>query len=154
MDLRRLLLVLVGTAVLSLNAWAESAELIRPVGIPDLTDPEVQARFSALDVGRLDRDPDFPALLLKSITGEAPRFLVVVLDARNGKRTWSLQEDPAVFFLLMKDAETIQEAFLDEGFAAGGTPTGTFIAAGPESATDLVAQLRQSHIRILTLRAL
>jgi hypothetical protein len=140
--------------VLLATAWQAWGEMLRPARVPDLLDPAVQARFVVLSVARLGGDPDFPALFLGNITGESPRFLLVILDARNGKETWSLREDAPIFFLLMADAETIQRAFLDEGFAANGIASGSFIASGPEAGEHLLARLRESHRRLRGLTSL
>ncbi len=147
----RMLAAVVVVLALGLSGWRVSAQTLRPAGIPDLRGPEIRTRFVALSVGRLDGDPDFPALVLGNLSEGLPRFLVVILDARNGKHTWSLQEDAPVFFLFMADAETVQQAFLDEDFVASGTPSGTYIAAGPEAAMQLLAKLRQSHKRLRSL---
>lgn len=147
MPYRRMLIVVVVAALLYLSAGQASGEMTRPAGVPDLLDPAVQTQFVALSVAHLNGDPDFPALFLGNTTREFPQFLLVILDARNGKETWSLREDAAIFFLLLADPETIQQAFLDEGFAATGTPSGTFTAAGPQSAEHLLARLREGHRR-------
>jgi hypothetical protein len=143
-----MLVAVVVALALGLSGWRVSAQTLRPAGIPDLRDPEFRTRFVALSVGRLDGDPDFPALVLGNLSEGLPRFLVVILDARSGKDTWSLQEDAPVFFLSMADAETVQQAFLDEGFVTSGTPAGTFIVAGLDAAMQLLAKLRQSRKRL------
>ena len=117
----------------------------RPAAVPDLRDPSVQAEYVILELGAFGGDSDFPAVLLGRIRGGAPRFLLMVVDARNGRETWSVREDAAVFYLLLDNATTIQQAFLDEGFAAAGRPTGEFSAAGPETARELMARLLERH---------
>ncbi len=148
--------VLIGLTIaltLGLSPREGPARTVLPAGIPDLLDPAVQAHFVPLSVARLDNDPDFPALFLGNTSEEVPQFVLLILDARNGKDTWSLHEDAAIFLLLLSDAQTIQQGYLDEGFAAHGTPSGTFIAAGPEAVHHLWEKLRQSHERLKGLRA-
>ncbi len=140
--------VVVVVAALWLSAWPASGEMGRPTGVPDLSDPEVLARFIPLVQSRLNEDPDFPALLLGNTASEFPQFLLVILDARNGKDTWSLREDIPILFLLLADLRTVQQGFLDEGFVTRGFPSGKFIAAGPESAEGLLARARESHRRL------
>jgi hypothetical protein len=125
---------------------------LRKDQVPNLRDAEIQAQFVALSVSRLDGDPDFPALFLGNVTEVPPQYLVVIVDARNGEETWSLQEDAAIFLLILADRGTIEQAFLDEGFATTGTPSGSFIAAGPETAGDLLNALREIHGRLRSLR--
>ncbi len=114
-------------------------------GVPDLTDPGVQSEMVLLSVTRLDGDPDFPVLVLESLNERFPRYLLVIVDARNGKETWSLLEDRPVVFLLFSDSATVQRALLDEGFAANGVPSGNFVAVGTERVEELVNKLRESR---------
>jgi hypothetical protein len=131
-----------------LVAWPQSqAAGGRPSGMPDLADPAVQDAFAPVALSRLNEDPDFPVLLMERVLGGSPQFLLVVYDARNGKETWSFREDTAVFYALFSEGRAIQQAFLDEGFAGNGRPSGKFLAAGPEDAARLTARLQESHRR-------
>jgi hypothetical protein len=118
-----------------------------PPGVPDLTDPAVLGSFLPLGMGQLGGDPDFPVIFLGNTSGDLPRFMLVILDARNGKNTWSVQEDAAIFFLLLADSDTIQQAYLDKGFAASGKASGEFMATGMEGLERLLVQLREGHNR-------
>jgi len=140
------LALLVAAGVLAAGARA-SADTTFPAGIPDLRDPEIRSRFMLLNLARLDDDPDFPVLMLAGVGAGSPALLVVIVDARNGKETWSLREDAAVFYLMLADPTTVERAFLDEGFAASGKASGRFTAAGPGAAENLMARLRESHGR-------
>ncbi len=140
------LALLVAAGVLSAAAGA-SAEATFPAGVPDLRDPDIRSRFMLLNLSRFDDDPDFPVLMLAGVGAGSPALLVVIVDARNGKETWSLREDAAVFYLILADPTTVERAFLDEGFAASGNASGRFTAAGPGAAEDLMARLRESHGR-------
>ena len=152
MPCRGISIALVVVLSVSVGVAEVAAGTIRPVGVPDLTDPETQARFVALSVSLLHGDPDFPALFLGNLTEDPPQFLVVIVDARNGRDNWSLREDAAIFLLILADPGTIEQAFLDEGFATNGTPSGTFMAAGPETAGNLLNALREIHRRLRSLR--
>lgn len=146
MKSRRVIVLLVVCGVLLLSLQARTAAA-RPPGVPDLNDPAVLAQFVPVGLSRLGDDPDFPVLLLANLGEGVPQFLLVILDARNGKQTWSLREDAPVFYLLFVDPTTIQQAFLDEGFAGRGQPSGQFIAGGPDTAEELMAQLREGYLR-------
>jgi hypothetical protein len=110
-------------------------------------DPAIRAQFIPLSVARLNGDPDFPALFLGNAGREFPQFLFVIVDARNGKETWSFQEDATIFFLLLAEAGTVRQVYLDEGFATLGKPSGKFIVGGPEAAGEFLARLHESYRR-------
>ena len=146
MTSHRMFAALLFTATLLAAGPRAFAETHYPPGVPNLNDPEVLAQFIPLSISRLAEDPDFPVLLLANRGEGSPQFLLVIVDARNGKETWSLREDAAVFYLLSDDLTAIHQAFLDEGFASRGTPSGQFIAAGPEAAGELLARLQTRHV--------
>jgi hypothetical protein len=52
-----------------------------------------------------------------------------------------------VFLMLFSDPTTVQEAFLDDGFAENGNASGRFVAAGPETLQELVAKFRKGYLR-------
>ncbi|MGE5851423.1 MAG: hypothetical protein ACM362_14945 [Candidatus Methylomirabilota bacterium] len=143
---RRFVLTLFAALLLTVTARVTAAAMYPP-GVPNFNDPGVQTEFVRVAVSRFEEDPDFPVLVLARLTEEPPQFLLVILDARNGKETWSLREDQAVFYMLLSDPGTILQAYLDDGFASGGKPSGRFTAAGPETVSELIAKLRESHRR-------
>ncbi len=144
-------LVIIVITTLCLAAWPAFAETSRPADVPDLLDPAIRALYVPLSVKHFHGDPDFPALLLANVARDFPQFLFVIVDARNGKETWSFQEDAVIFYLLFADQSTIRQGFLDEGFATTGKPSGQFIAGGPEATDHLLARLRESHKRFREL---
>lgn len=154
MKFRRMIVVLAVCGGLCLISAGVRADAAYPTGVPDLTDPSVLNQFVPVGLSTLGGDPDFPALLLANIGEGPPQFLLVVLDARNGKETWSLREDAAVFYVLLAGPTTIQQAFLDVGFAAGGRPSGDFIDAGPDGVEGLMAQLHEAYQRCRDLARL
>ena len=147
MNIRRGVLALFVLASLVAAPLPLQAGAPRPAGVPDLTDPTVLAQFIPLGQGGLNRDPDFPVLLFANAGEGFPQFVLVVVHARNGRETWSLSRDPAVFYLLWSDATTVQEVFLDRGFAESGMPSGRFIAGGPEAFERLLMGLGEGYHR-------
>lgn len=147
MIFRRFVLALFAAAALLAVTVPVSAEREYPPGVPNLTDPDIQTEFVTLAVWQLNGDPDFPVLVLAGTNEGLPQLLLVIVDARNGKETWSLREDSPVFFMLFSDPTTVLQAYLDEGFTANGKPSGSFDVAGPEAAEELMAELRESHRR-------
>jgi len=146
MALRILRNLLVAAALLVPMAPALAGDG-HPTPVPNLTDPAVLDEFMPLALSRLNEDPDFPMLLLGRLGQASPQYLLVIYDARNGKDTWSVREDVAVFYVLFEDGKTVRQVFLDEGFAGKGEPSGSFLAAGPEGVDGLLARLQESHRR-------
>ena len=69
--------------------------------------------------------PDFPVLTFLHVhTGE---LVVVMLDARNGRETWSLTQDPIVLILLPAS----NRVFVDSGFKSGGPASKKFEEVAP-----------------------
>jgi len=97
-----------------------------PAGVPDIYDAAVRAHFQPVAVASLRGNPDFPAVLLVNTTGDQPQALLLGLDARNGKDTWSLSEDPVIFIAVYADAATLQAMYVDVGFAGRGTASGDY----------------------------
>jgi hypothetical protein len=111
--------------------WAGEAPL--PAGVPNIYDPEVQAHFQPLEAGNLRDNPDFPVVLFANTSGEQPQALLLGLDARNGKDTWSLTTDPIILIVVFADETTIQGVYVDTGFADLGKASGQYAAVGEES---------------------
>jgi hypothetical protein len=102
-----------------------------PADIPNLSDPAVQAHYQPVAVGALRGNPDFPAILLVNTNGDQPPALLLGLDARNGKDTWSLLEDPVILiavFAVSAGEASLQVVYMDIGFADQGKASGTLIA--------------------------
>jgi hypothetical protein len=118
-----LLAVLAGV---STAAWAGQAAL--PEGVPNIFDADVRAQFEPAGVINLRGNPDFPMLVLARKAGEQPQGMVLGLDARNGKDTWSLASDPIILIILFSDPSTISAVHLDAGFSEQGKPSGTYTA--------------------------
>lgn len=91
-----------------------------PAGVPNILDPEVLAHFQAEGVTDLDGNPDFPVLLLTSTDGGRPQTLLLGLDARNGKETWSLTADPIILIVVFSAETAVQGLYVDTGFADQG----------------------------------
>ncbi len=118
-----LLLVLGCVLLPGVSAWAAPASL--PADVPNIYDPEVQAGFTPVMVANLRDNPDFPMVLLVNTTGNGPEALLLGLDAHNGTNTWSLTGDPIILIVAFS-GETVQQLYVDSGFAGQGTPSGTY----------------------------
>lgn len=128
-----LLLLLVLLA--AVPAWAGQPAL--PAGVPNIFDPEVRAHFQPVAVTTLQGNADFPVLLLLNTAGEQPQAVVLALDARNGKETWSLVSDPIILIVVFADPTTIQWLYVDAGFVERGEPSGSYIALADPNSSGL-----------------
>ncbi|MGH7362279.1 MAG: hypothetical protein ACREJ7_02990 [Candidatus Methylomirabilales bacterium] len=116
-----------------------------PPVIPDFRDAETLARFTPVAQGRLWGNPDFPILLIRGLQATDPLFVLIVLDARNGKDTWSLVEDPMILVTVGKRGEEGPETYVDEGFVTEGTPSGAFVAVEGATLSDLTGLLEAGY---------
>jgi hypothetical protein len=112
--------------VAAIPAWANQPTL--PAGVPNIYDPGVLAHFQAEGVANLDGNPDFPLLVLRSTDGGHPQSVLLALDARNGKETWSLTADPIILIVVFSGETTTPGLYVDTGFADQGEPSGTYAA--------------------------
>jgi hypothetical protein len=119
----------------AIPAWAAQPAL--PAGVPNVYDPEVQAHFRPVAVVNLEHNPDFPAVLFVTTTGDKPPALLLGLDARNGKNTWSLTADPIILIVVFSDETTIQALYVDTGFADLGKASGDYAAVDGRNAAAL-----------------
>ena len=133
--------LLVGVVLLAaVPAWAGAPTL--PAGVPNIFDPAVRAHFEPVAVTNLQKNPDLPVLLLVNETEEPPRALLLGVDARNGKDTWSLSTDPIILIVVFADATTVQGVYVDIGFADGGNASGTYAAVDPADGPALPELLK------------
>jgi len=133
--------LLVGVVLLAaVPAWAGAPTL--PAGVPNIFDPAVRAHFEPVAVTNLQKNPDLPVLLLVNETEESPRALLLGVDARNGKDTWSLSTDPIILIVVFADATTVQGVYVDIGFADGGNASGTYAAVDPADGPTLPEVLK------------
>jgi hypothetical protein len=107
---------------------AEAAPTTLPADVPNIYDSEVQAHFQPVGVTNLRDNPEFPVILLVNTTGQKPEALLLGLDARNGKDTWSLTADPIILIVTLSDVKTVQGLYVDTGFADQGTASGSYAA--------------------------
>jgi hypothetical protein len=115
-----------------------------PPAIPDFTDTETLRHFTPVAQGRLWGNPDFPVLLVRGVEPAHPAFILIVLDARNGKETWSLVEDPMILVTVGKRDEA-PETYVDEGFVTRGTPSGAFVEVEGATLNDLSGLLEGGY---------
>jgi len=117
-----------------------------PPAVPDFTDAETLTHFAPVAQGRLWDNPDFPVLLIRGIESADPVYVLIVLDARNGKETWSLVEDPMILVSVAKREEESPETYVDEGFVTQGKPSGAFIQVeGATNFNDLTGLLEAGY---------
>jgi len=135
-------------AVASESAPPEQGGTARqlPPAVPDFTDAETLTHFAPVAQGRLWGNPDFPVLLIRGIESVDPAYVLIVLDARNGKETWSLVEDPMILVSVAKREEESPETYVDEGFVTQGKPSGAFIQVeGATNFSDLTGLLEAGY---------
>ncbi len=117
--------LLVGFVLLvTVPAWAGKEVL--PAGVPNIFDSQVQEQFQPVGVANLGGNSDFPAVLLANLTDEQPQAILVGLDARNGKDTWSLTDDPIILIVVFSDPATIKALYLDSGIVKQGKESGEY----------------------------
>ncbi len=121
-------------------AWADRASL--PPGVPNIFDPQVRAHFQPVGVANLRGNPDFPVLILKNTTGNRPQTMMVGMDARNAKATWSLASDPIILIVLFAEPAKIEGLYVDAGFADQGKPSGHLEMLEDPNSTSLTNLLR------------
>lgn len=136
----RVALMLFLVILASIPAWA--GQPLLPSDVPNVFDPEVRARFQPVGMANLKGNPDFPVLILQNMAGEQPQVMLLGLDARNGKETWSLASDPIILIVLFADPETILGAHVDAGFAERGRPSGQFMTLADPTSPGLSDLLR------------
>ncbi len=95
-----------------------------------------------MGVANLRGNRDFPVLLLVNATGKQPQALLLGLDARNGKETWSLATDPIILLVVFSDDTTIQAVYVDTGFADLGKASGNYAAVDEVNSPALPDLLR------------
>ncbi len=142
--------VLVGFVLLAgMPAWAGQPTL--PAGVPNLYNPEVRAHFQPVVVGNLGGNRDFPLVLLVNLIGGEPQALLIGLDARNGKDTWSFTTDPIVLIVVFADQTTIQSMYVDTGLADQGKVSGSYTTVNkgdPSALPDLLKAVTAAGTQI------
>jgi hypothetical protein len=134
--------LLVGFVLLAaMPGWA--SEPILPVGVPNIYDPEVRAHFQSIGVVNLGQNPDFPAVLLVNTSGDQPQALLLGLDARNGKDTWSLITDPIILIVVVSADAAVPRVYVDIGFADLGRASGEYTAVDGVNSPVLPELLRE-----------
>jgi hypothetical protein len=136
---RRLVVVSILIFLGAGSVWADGTSAL-PRSVPDIFNPEVRAHYQPVQVGNLQANPDLPLLMLVNINGESPKAVLVGLDARNGKNTWSLNTDPIVLIALFTDPSTITELYLDAGFTRQGAPSGRYQSI-PDPRVEMLPEL-------------
>jgi hypothetical protein len=147
-----LLLASAGAALPAAGA-GEAAQGLPP-GVPDLTDVDTLAHFTPVAQGSLWGNRDFPVLLIQGVEAPDHAFVLVVLDARNGKDTWSLTDDPMILVAVGKRGEEGTETYVDEGFVTQGMPSGAFVGVVGATLGDLTDLLEVGYAAATSRQAL
>ncbi|HEU5394816.1 MAG TPA: hypothetical protein VFV36_08425 [Candidatus Methylomirabilis sp.] len=137
-----LLLATAGAGLPGTDAGEPAQSL--PHAVPDFTDAETLSRFTPVAQGRLWGDPDFPVLLIRGLAPPDPAFVLIVLDARNGKDTWSLVDDPMIL-VTVGQPDGAPATYVDEGFVTQGTPSGAYVAVEGATLSDLSGLLEGGY---------
>ncbi|MFB3819034.1 MAG: hypothetical protein ACE147_15330 [Candidatus Methylomirabilales bacterium] len=122
------------------SAWAAAVAL--PQDVPNVLDPNVQVDYQPYQVGNLEGNPDFPVILFMSRGREKPAAVVVAIDARNGRETWSITSDPIILVAVFSSPKQLSGLYLDHGFAQRGAPSGTLTPATEQDGGSLPDLLR------------
>jgi hypothetical protein len=97
-----------------------------PDGVPNVLDPKIRDHYQPYQVGNLENNPDFPVVVFMARGSQAPAAVMVALDARNGKESWSLATDPIILIAVFADRKTVSGVYLDRGFTQQGAASGTY----------------------------
>jgi hypothetical protein len=93
------LLVLGLSLLVVLPAVAGQSPL--PSGVPNIFDRSIRSQFELVGVVNLRGNPDIPVLVvLHKQPGGQPRAMLLALDARNMRQTWSLATDPIILIVV------------------------------------------------------
>jgi hypothetical protein len=109
----------------SLPACAGQSPL--PPGVPNIFDRSVRSHFEPVAVVNLRGNPDLPVIVVRNTQEDAqPQVLLLALDARNGRHTWSLAMDPIILIAVFASPSTILSIHTDTGFLERGQASGTY----------------------------
>lgn len=115
-----------------------------PPGVPNIFDRSVRVQFEVAAVVNLRGNPDLPVLVVRHKQADGqPQVLLLALDARNGRQTWSLATDPIVLIVAFAGPQTILGIHVDSGFLERGRASGTYTARNPSSPPALRGILRE-----------
>jgi len=123
---------------------AEAGQSPLPPGVPNIFDRSVRMQFEIAAVVNLRGNPDLPVLVVwhKQADGR-PQVLLLALDARNGRQTWSLATDPIVLIVAFASPRTVLGIHVDSGFLERGRASGTYTTRDPSSPLALPGILRE-----------
>jgi hypothetical protein len=132
------LVVLVGVALLAASAVC-AAQSVLPARVPNIYDPGVLAQFRPVALATLCGNPDFPVILLANATGE--QLLLLGFDARNGKDTWSMRDDPLILIAVFSGETTLEGVYVDSGFVDSARASGRYVAVDDVDSAALAGLL-------------
>ena len=107
-------------------AWAGQSPL--PASVPDIFDRSIRSQFEPVAVVNLRGNPDLPVVVVRNKQEDGqPQVLLLALDARNGRHTWSLATDPIILIVVFANPSTILSIHTDSGFLERGQASGTYV---------------------------
>jgi hypothetical protein len=110
----------------SLPAWAGQSPL--PPGVPDIFNRSIRSQFEPVAVVNLRGNPDLPVVVVRHKQEDGqPQVLLLALDARNGRHSWSLATDPIILIVVFASPSTILSIHTDSGFLERGQASGTYV---------------------------
>ena len=130
------------SSVLALPAFVR-AECRLPEGIPDLASPASQGNWEPYVLGSLGGNPNFPLVLYLNKVAGGPPGVMMVIDARNGKQTWSLTSDPAIVVVVLANLRTVKGLYYDQGFVEAGHASGQYANIAHPDLASLPALLER-----------
>jgi len=140
---RGLGLLVLGLSLLAVLP-AAAGQFPLPPGVPNIFDRSIRSQFELVGVVNLRRNPDLPVLVARHKQADGqPQVLLLALDARNGRHTWSLATDPIVLIVVYANPRTILGIHADSGFLERGRATGSYLAMDPSSPLTLPNILRE-----------
>lgn len=95
-----------------------------PDGVPNILDIEVQENYVPMASGTISGYPDFPLIYAISKIGQPD--IMLGIDARNGKDSWTFEGDPIVFVALFSSDNKVLVLYIDAGFRDEGKPNGVY----------------------------
>ena len=109
-----------------LPAWAGQSPL--PPGVPNFLDRSIRSQFEPVAVVNLRGNSDLPILVVRNKQEDGqPQVMLLALDARNGRHTWSLATDPIILIVVFASPSTILSIHTDDGFLQHGQASGAYV---------------------------
>jgi hypothetical protein len=114
-----------------------------PPGVPNIFDRSIRSQFEPVAVVNLRGNPDLPVIVVRNKQEDGqPQVLLLALDARNGRHTWSLATDPIILIVVYASPSSILSIHTDTGFLERGQASGTYVSTERPDSPVLPGVLR------------